>query len=121
MKNKLGFLDFSNSKDKLTEEVPFNVDYIIKELLEFGNYHNQDFKSHKEKKSVSSTSLDVSKNKNDIYVPDEYKENSSENIQSPAHPKRRPNFSRKDSRMVCSTMLMLNIASISNVKKLILK
>ena len=101
MKNKLGFLDFSNSKDKLTEEVPFNVDYIIKELLEFGNYHNQDSRSHKEKKSGSSTSLDVSGNKNDIYVPDEYKENSSENTQSPVDPKRRSNFSRKDRRMVC--------------------
>ena len=114
MKTKLGFLDFSNSKDKLTEDVPFNVDYIIKELLEFGNYHNQDFRSHKEKKSGSSTSLDVSGNKNDIYVPDEYKENSSENTQSPVDPKRRSNFARKDRRMVCSRILMFNIASIIN-------
>ena len=109
MNNKLGFLDFSNSKDKLTEDVPLNVDYIIKELLDFGNYQNQDFKSHKGKKSFSSTSLEVSKNKNDIYVPDEYKENSSENIQSPVDPKRRSNFARNDRRMVCSRIPCLKL------------
>ena len=35
MKNKLGFLDFSNTKEKNDDEEPFNVDLIIKALLDF--------------------------------------------------------------------------------------
>ena len=101
MKNKLGFLDFSNTKDKCTEDIPFNVDYIIKELLEFGNFHKNNLKTMKTKQTSSTNFLEVNNDTTEIYVPDEYKKDSSENIQSPVNSKSRSDFVRKDRRMVC--------------------
>ena len=75
MKNKLRFLDFSNTKEKCKEEdVAFNVDYLIKELLDFGKSQKQDFKSGKDKKPKSTNLNDENIVPNDIYVPDEYKD-----------------------------------------------
>ena len=65
MKNKLGFLDFSNTKEKNDDNKPLDIDLIIKELLDFGNETaRKQFKSVKYKKKKGSAQSD-----NDISVP----------------------------------------------------
>ena len=101
MKNKLGIFDFSNTKEKCKEDdTPFNVDYLIKELLEFGKHQKEDFKSRKDKKTKSTKLNDENIVPNDIYVPDEYKKDSLTNIQSTVDHESPTKFPRKERRMV---------------------
>ena len=101
MKNKLGFLEFSNTKEKCEEDdIPFNVDYLIKELLDFGENQKEDFKTRKDKKTKSTKLNDENIVPNDIYVPDEYKKDSLTNIQPTVDHESPTKISRKDRRMV---------------------
>ena len=97
----MGFLDFANTKEKSKEEeIPFNVDYLIKELLDFGKNQKEDFKTRKDKKAKSSKSNDENTVPIDIYVPDEYKDASLTNIQSTVDHESPSKFRRKERRMV---------------------
>lgn len=110
MKNKLGFLDFSNTKEKCKEEdVAFNVDYLIKELLDFGKSQKQDFKSGKDKKPKSTNLNDENIVPNDIYVPDEYKDVSLKKIPSTVDLESSSKLPGKERKMVSCLFKILGI------------
>ena len=110
MKNMLGFLDFSNTKEKCKEEdVAFNVDYLIKELLDFGKSQKQDFKSGKDKKPKSTNLNDENIVPNDIYVPDEYKDVSLKKIPSTVDLESSSKLPGKERKMVSCLFKILGI------------
>ena len=110
MKNKFGFLDFSNTKEKCKEEdVAFNVDYLIKELLDFGKSQKQDFKSGKDKKPKSTNLNDENIVPNDIYVPDEYKDVSLKKIPSTVDLESSSKLPGKERKMVSCLFKILGI------------
>ena len=110
MKNKLRFLDFSNTKEKCKEEdVAFNVDYLIKELLDFGKSQKQDFKSGKDKKPKSTNLNDENIVPNDIYVPDEYKDVSLKKIPSTVDLESSSKLPGKERKMVSCLFKILGI------------
>ena len=110
MKKKLGFLDFSNTKEKCKEEdVAFNVDYLIKELLDFGKSQKQDFKSGKDKKPKSTNLNDENIVPNDIYVPDEYKDVSLKKIPSTVDLESSSKLPGKERKMVSCLFKILGI------------
>ena len=86
MKNKLGFLDFSHTKEKQPiDDEPLDVDLLIKEILKFGNETaNRDkgkSKSKKVDKDIRSCQeITQSKNENtDSHISDPLPNNSKEN------------------------------------------
>ena len=106
----LGFLDFSNTKEKCKEEdVAFNVDYLIKELLDFGKSQKQDFKSGKDKKPKSTNLNDENIVPNDIYVPDEYKDVSLKKIPSTVDLESSSKLPGKERKMVSCLFKILGI------------
>ena len=101
MKNKLGFLDFSNTKERCKEDVPFNVDYIISELLNFGNQKKQVLKARSEKKTHSAIKNDIENVQNENNVLSDQKNNSTKNVPFLGDFPANSNCTRNQRRMVC--------------------
>ena len=101
MKNKLGFLDFSNTKERCKEDVPFNVDYIISELLTFGTQKKQVLNTRSEKKTHSAIKNDIENVQNENNVFSDQKNNSTKNVPSLGTLPANSNCTRNQRRMVC--------------------
>ena len=100
MKNKLGFLDFTNTKERCKEEIPFNVDYIIRELLNFGNHKKDESKSRTEKMTNSDIMNDIENVQNENNIIGDHDDNSMKNDHSLGDFKANTDCSKNQRRMV---------------------
>ena len=100
MKNKLGFLDFTNTKERCKEEIPFNVDYIIRELLNFGNHKKDESKSRTEKMTNSDIKNDIENVQNENNIIGDHEDNSMKNDHSLGDFKANTDCSKNQRRMV---------------------